>query len=361
MEVRMRLWEVIPFSVMVLMEGCTVGLTIMTKTVMAKGMSQFVFVVYSNALSSIILLPYSLIFRRTQQSFFTFPLLTRFFFLGLTGITIAQIFAFTGLSYSSPILACGMGNLIPAFSFVLAIILRTTKLDWRVTSGQAKIIGTFISISGGTLMILYKGPLVRKTAFSAPFHHLELIPRHFIFSSTPEYWALGGILLAVASLSASVWGIIQVGTVKQYPEPITIAALYTSMGTIQSAIVAFVAERNLSAWKLELNMELLLIFLSTFGALIGNFGSAIRCSVHIWCMHNKGPFYVPMFKPFGIIIASIASVIFFGDSLHYGRFPVRSHDNCGKFCIEKDDMKAGGEGIDSSEQKVPLLQEEEQV
>ena len=87
---------------------------------------------------------------------------------------------------------------------------RTTKLDWRVTSGQAKIIGTFISISGGTLMILYKGPLVRKTAFSAPFHHLELIPRHFIFSSTPEYWALGGILLAVASLSASVWGIIQV-------------------------------------------------------------------------------------------------------------------------------------------------------
>lgn len=356
----MRLWEVIPFSVMVLMEGCTVGLTIMTKTVMAKGMSQFVFVVYSNALSSIILLPYSLIFRRTQQSFFTFPLLTRFFFLGLTGITIAQIFAFTGLSYSSPILACGMGNLIPAFSFVLAIILRTTKLDWRVTSGQAKIIGTFISISGGTLMILYKGPLVRKTAFSAPFHHLELIPRHFIFSSTPEYWALGGILLAVASLSASVWGIIQVGTVKQYPEPITIAALYTSMGTIQSAIVAFVAERNLSAWKLELNMELLLIFLSAI------FGSAIRCSVHIWCMHNKGPFYVPMFKPFGIIIASIASVIFFGDSLHYGSVIGAYIIGIGYYTlmwgqIREDDMKAGGEGIDSSEQKVPLLQEEEQV
>ncbi|XP_034682306.1 WAT1-related protein At1g70260-like [Vitis riparia] len=360
MEVRMRLWEVIPFSVMVLMEGCTVGLTIMTKTVMAKGMSQFVFVVYSNALSSIILLPYSLMFRRTQQSFFTFPLLTRFFFLGLTGITIAQIFAFTGLSYSSPILACGMGNLIPAFSFVLAIILRTTKLDWRVTSGQAKIIGTFISISGGTLMILYKGPLVRKTAFSAPFHHLELIPRHFIFSSTPEYWALGGIVLAVASLSASVWGIIQVGTVKQYPEPITIAALYTSMGTIQSAIVAFVAERNLSAWKLELNMELLLIFLSAI------FGSAIRCSVHIWCMHNKGPFYVPMFKPFGIIIASIASVIFFGDSLHYGSVIGAYIIGIGYYTlmwgqIREDDMKAGCEGIDSSEQKVPLLQEEEQV
>ncbi|KAJ9709055.1 hypothetical protein PVL29_000837 [Vitis rotundifolia] len=253
-----------------------------------------------------------------------------------------------------------MGNLIPAFSFVLAIILRTTKLDWRVTSGQAKIIGTFISISGGTLMILYKGPLVRKTAFSAPFHHLELIPRLFIFSSTPEYWALGGILLSVASLSASVWGIIQVGTVKQYPEPMTIAALYTIMGTIQSAIVAFVAERNLSAWKLELNMELLLIFLSAI------FGSAIRCSVHIWCMHNKGPFYVPMFKPFGIIIASFVSVIFFGDSLHYGSVIGAYIIGIGYYTlmwgqIREDDMKAGGEGMDSSEQKVPLLQEEEQV
>ena len=39
-------------------------------------------------------------------------------------ITIAQNLAFVGLSYSSPIRACGMGNLIPTFSFLLSIILR---------------------------------------------------------------------------------------------------------------------------------------------------------------------------------------------------------------------------------------------
>lgn len=76
MEVRVRIWEVIPVSVMVLMEACTVGLTIMTKTVMAKGMSQFVFVVYSNALSSIILLPYSFFFFRRSNHF----LFSLFFF-----------------------------------------------------------------------------------------------------------------------------------------------------------------------------------------------------------------------------------------------------------------------------------------
>lgn len=147
--------------------------------------------------------------------------------------------------------------------------------------------GTLISITGGTLMILYKGPFVRKTAFSSSYHHLQLIPRLFIFSSTPEYWVLGGLFLVVASLSVSVWSIIQVylkffkvmlwnkwrikinyfifnqvETVKQYPEPMMIAALYSLMGTVQSTAVGLVAERNLSAWKLKLNMELLLILLS---------------------------------------------------------------------------------------------------
>ncbi|OVA03714.1 hypothetical protein BVC80_1431g29 [Macleaya cordata] len=50
---------------MVVMEGCTVGLTIMTKTVMARGMSPYVFVVYSNALSSLILLVSFFIFHRS--------------------------------------------------------------------------------------------------------------------------------------------------------------------------------------------------------------------------------------------------------------------------------------------------------
>lgn len=49
---------------------------------------------------------------------------------------------------------------------------------------------------------------------------------------------------------------------KQYPEPMMIAALYSLMGTVQSTAVGLVAERNLSAWKLKLNMELLLILLS---------------------------------------------------------------------------------------------------
>ena len=69
--------EVVPFMVMVAMEGCTIGLTILAKTAITNGMSPLVFVVYTNALASLLLLPFSFIFRcwDTDSFFFLFFLL----------------------------------------------------------------------------------------------------------------------------------------------------------------------------------------------------------------------------------------------------------------------------------------------
>lgn len=43
-------------------------------------------------------------------------------------ITVSQNLAFLGLSYSSPILVCAMGLMLPTFSFLLSIILRLIYL-----------------------------------------------------------------------------------------------------------------------------------------------------------------------------------------------------------------------------------------
>ena len=61
-----KMWEIIPFMTMFLVEGCTIALTITAKSAMAIGMSQFVFVAYSNALSSVLLLVYCLIYHRDR-------------------------------------------------------------------------------------------------------------------------------------------------------------------------------------------------------------------------------------------------------------------------------------------------------
>lgn len=59
MESKIKTLEVLPFIIMVIMEGCTIGLTILAKTVITNGMSPFVFIVYTNALATIILFPTS--------------------------------------------------------------------------------------------------------------------------------------------------------------------------------------------------------------------------------------------------------------------------------------------------------------
>ncbi|KAK3041759.1 hypothetical protein RJ639_000275 [Escallonia herrerae] len=338
MEVRgILLREVMPCMAMVVMEACTIGLTILASTVMARGMSPFVFVVYTNALASLILFPYSFMYHRDR-------------------IAIAQNLAFVGLSYSSPIVACGMGNLLPSFSFILAILLRTTKIDWRSSSSQAKCIGTLVSVMGAISLTLFKGPAIQ----SAPSHQFRLEPRLFVFSSTHERWILGAILFAAASLTLSIWNIIQVGTIKHYPEVMPALSLYSSVGTIQSALLSVLFERNLSAWRLKLNMELFIIGSTAI------FGSVIRSRVHIWCTSMKGPFYVPSFKPLGIPIASICGCLFFADSFHYGSIMGACITGIGYYTvmwgqIGEDETSKRGRDVEAPEKEVPLLQEATEV
>ncbi|KAK3015571.1 hypothetical protein RJ639_007744 [Escallonia herrerae] len=274
----------------------------------------------------------------------------------LPWIAIAQNLAFVGLSYSSPIVACGMGNLLPSFSFILAILLRTTKIDWRSSSSQAKCIGTLVSVMGAISLTLYKGPAIK----SAPSHQFRLEPRLFVFSSTHEHWILGAILFAAASLTLSIWNIIQVGTIKHYPEVMPALSLYSSVGTIQSALLSVLFERNLSAWRLKLNMELFIIVSTAI------FGSVIRSRVHVWCTSMKGPFYVPSFKPLGIPIASICGCLFFADSFHYGSIVGACITGIGYYTVmwgqirEDETSKSSGD-VEAPEKEVPLLQEATEV
>ncbi|KAE8726085.1 WAT1-related protein [Hibiscus syriacus] len=157
-----------PFTVMVIMEACTIALTILAKTTITGGMSPFFFVVYTNAVGFLLLLPFSFLLHRerTDQSIFTFPLLVRIFLLGLTGIAISENLAFVGLSYSSPIVVCATGLLVPSISFLLSILLRTKKPNLSSSGSQAKLLAPwFQSLERAIVVELYKGPFIRKSFF----------------------------------------------------------------------------------------------------------------------------------------------------------------------------------------------------
>eukprot|EP00268_Persea_americana_P004524 TRINITY_DN11446_c0_g1_i2.p1 TRINITY_DN11446_c0_g1~~TRINITY_DN11446_c0_g1_i2.p1 ORF type:complete len:352 (-),score=63.04 TRINITY_DN11446_c0_g1_i2:466-1521(-) len=348
------LWAALPFAAMVAVECLDVGLTTLSKAAMSRGMSHFIFVLYSNALAALILVPLSS-FQRKKRPPLTLPLLCRFFFLGLTGITIMQNCVFTGISYSSPTLGSAMSNLIPAFTFILAIIFRLEKLDIRSSRSQAKLVGTLVSISGALVVTLYKGPSIWSSSHSLPLHHRQQSPPN---SLKAENWVLGALFLATACLSASIWNIIQAGTVKVYPAEITIVAFNCFFGTVQCAIVSLFAEKDPSAWRLRPDIELISIVYSAV------FGSVVTICTQTWCINKKGPIFVAMFKPLGIAIAAIMGAIFLGDTLHVGSVIGALIIALGFYCVilgqSQEQFNENYKGIDglesSSAQRNPLLE-----
>jgi hypothetical protein len=62
-----------------------------------------------------------------------------------------------------------------------------------------------VSIMGAIVAEFFKGPLIRSSS-----HNLKYTKQLFFFSSTPEFWVFGGILLAAASFSVSIANFIQV-------------------------------------------------------------------------------------------------------------------------------------------------------
>ncbi|KAK6133608.1 hypothetical protein DH2020_032638 [Rehmannia glutinosa] len=264
---------------MVLVEGCIIGLTIMASTAMARGMSPFVFVVYTNALGSIILLPFSFFYHRKDR------------------VTIAQNLAFVGLSYSSPIVACGMANQLPALSFILGIILRTTRFDWKSSA---------------------------------------------------------------SSLTLAFWNIVQVGTLKICPQVMKIVSFYSLFGTIQSAVLALFLERDPNAWRLELNFELLIIVLTAiFGSLIRS-SVQIWCTrlKGPYFVPAFKPFGIPWASTFGCLIfgdtfhygsmmgAFVCGVGYY--TVLWGQ--IKDEE------LQKLDHRANNSSVD---EKVPLLQDQD--
>ncbi|KAF4394741.1 hypothetical protein F8388_015647 [Cannabis sativa] len=208
-----------------------------------------------------------------------------------------------------------MGLTFPSLSFLLSILLRTTKVDWRSRSFQTKVCGTIVSLVGATMVELYKGPLIKNSSSSLHLPMLSAAKKFFIFSTNnPQYWLLGGLLLAAANLCVAFWNTLQAGTAKQYPQVMKVASFYSTIGTLQSALLsALIFETDLNAWKLNLNStELLLIVLTA------SFMGIIRSCVHLWCMRMKGPLYVPMFKPFGVVFATIFGTSLPASTLRYG-------------------------------------------
>ncbi|XP_030468852.1 WAT1-related protein At5g40240-like [Syzygium oleosum] len=300
----------LPFVGMIMVVLAQASNMVVTKMAMSDGTNKYTLAFYCNALSSLVLLPSPFIISRRSGSCtpLTFSVLRKIFLLSLIGFA-SQMCEYVGMDYSSPLLGMAMMNLIPAFTFILAIILRMEKVNWKSTSSQAKLVGTIASILGAFVVTLYKGPPILRS----PSLPSSVQPRHLLFLlSQQSNWILGGFLLVAEAFLISLWYIGQAFVLKDYPVVLNLMFYSVFFSTILSGLLSFIAVRESQSWILKVDIGLIAILYSALVA------GVLRATLCIWCLKKIGPVYISMFKPLGIVFAVGLGFIFLGEMLHLG-------------------------------------------
>ncbi|XP_047339643.1 WAT1-related protein At5g40210-like [Impatiens glandulifera] len=353
MELNMKEW--LPYIGMIINQFIQVGLIVAIKKAGSTGLSKYIFVSYSNALASIVLLPISfLIHRSDSRPAITLSHLCWFFLLGLCGCII-NVTGNAAIQITPASFASAMLNLIPAFTFLLAIIFRMEEINFRRSSTLAKTVGTVVSISAAVVVTLYKGPPLFRN-FS---------PTKFSFQDNGEQYydyLAGGMLLLIDCVASAACTIIMALTLKRYRAELFIVFYYCFFVAILSAMFSLLVEGSHTSWSLLPSLRLLSILYS------GVVGSATQVSISMWCIHQRGPVFVAMFHPLGIIIAAMVDIIFLGDTIYTGSMIGSTFIVIGFYFVmwgKSAERKADEESKmshlgSSSTSKAPLLQNDTQ-
>ncbi|KAK8631499.1 hypothetical protein V6N13_028284 [Hibiscus sabdariffa] len=216
--------------------------------------------------------------------------------------------------------------------------------------------GTIVSVSGALVVAFYKGPRIFSSSTTTT--SLSVLLHQWSLASSESNWVVGGLLLALAYLLFSFFYIIQTQVIQTYKQEFSIALFYSLCGGVIAAPVSFMAESNMSCWRLTPTLVIITVLYS------GVF-SAIGSSVHIWGLHLKGPVYVVIFQPLSVAIAAFMSAVFLGDALHLGSVIGAVILSMGFYAViwgkakeeERIDEDSGSSSLGQlPNNKVPLLQ-----
>ncbi|KAI3445183.1 hypothetical protein Pfo_001848 [Paulownia fortunei] len=299
-----------PYIGMISLQFGYAGMNIITKISLNGGMSHYVLVVYRHAFATAVIAPFAFFFERKAQPKITFPVFMQIFVLGLLGPVIDQNFYYAGLKLTSPTFSCAMSNMLPALTFVMAIIFRMEKVDIKKVIYQAKVVGTIITVAGAMLMTLYKGPLVEMVWSK---HRQSHATGGTTTETSDRDWFIGCILLIIATFAWASLFILQKAALKTYSNhQLSLTSLVCFMGTLQAIAVTFVMEHNTSVWRIGWDMNLLA------AAYAGIVTSSISYYVQGLVMKTKGPVFATAFSPLMMIIVAVMGSFILAEKIYLG-------------------------------------------
>ncbi|XP_071720077.1 WAT1-related protein At5g07050-like [Rutidosis leptorrhynchoides] len=301
-----------PYIAMICLQFGYAGMNIITKVSLNRGMSHYVLVVYRHAFATAAIAPFAIILERNIRPKITLSIFLQMFVLGLLGPVIDQNFYYAGLKFTSPTFSCAMSNMLPAMTFVMAVLCRMEKLNLRTVRSQAKVVGTIFTVAGAMLMTLYKGDVVELfwTKYLHP-HYAETATSTTSDSSDKD-WVTGSILLIIATFAWASFFIVQNVTMRRYTAPLSLTCLVCFIGTLQSIVVTFVMDRKPNVWTIGWDMNLLA------AAYAGIVSSSIAYYVQGLVMEKRGPVFVTAFSPLMMIIVAIMGSFILAEKIYMG-------------------------------------------
>ncbi|KAL3532935.1 hypothetical protein ACH5RR_006456 [Cinchona calisaya] len=292
-----------PIIIMVILQFMYAGVTLSTRASLLQGMNPRIFVVYRQALATLLIAPVAFCkSRRETRCSMGWKNFWLIFLISLIGVTINQNIYFEGLYLASSSMASAMGNLLPAITFVMAYTVGLEKINIQSVRSIAKIIGTIICVTGAVCMVLLKGPKILNKEFQ---------PLQFLFNKGGETWLIGCLFLFASNCCWSIWLILQVPVSNSYPDHLSLTTWMCFMASLQSTIFAVFIEKDLKAWKLQTNLQLGCLLFAAGGSAISFFAQA-------WCISRRGPLFSAMFSPLLTVIVTIFACTFAGEEMYIG-------------------------------------------
>ncbi|KAF6981784.1 hypothetical protein CFC21_000239 [Triticum aestivum] len=304
-----------PYVVAVAIQAIYTGLFVVSKAAFDSGINTNIFIFYRLAAATALLLPIALIdsiCRRSRSTTATpapalsCRLLFKLFLYALLGNTFTLNVYNVSLKQTSATVGSAAINSMPVATFLLAVLLRMEAVKLRSRSGLGKLTGVALCLAGVLVIAFYDGPSIHPLAHNPVFAHKP----NSVSSSAA--WIKGTFLLILACATWSLWIVMQVPLLKEYPNKLMATALQCLFGALQSFLVAMVVERDFTKWKLGLDIGLLAVFYSAF------LGTGALMYLQAWCVEMRGPVFVATWSPLALIFTIFCSSFFLGEAIHLG-------------------------------------------
>ncbi|KAH7849371.1 hypothetical protein Vadar_016888 [Vaccinium darrowii] len=289
-----------PYLGMLLIQLIYAGMALLSKASITKGMNPYVFVVYRQALATLALFPFAFFLESKLPAKLTCKIFFKIFLVS-AGITVSLNTYYLSLNYVTATLLVASANVIPALTFIFAVLFRIERVKIRKRHGLAKVIGSVVALAGAIVYMYVNGPPM----FSASHSQVSN-------PNAKSDCAEGFLIMLVSNVSFALYLVGQDPIVKEYPALLRLTNLQCFCTCIQSAIWAVAMDRKPSTWTVGWGLNLISI------AYCGVVVTAVTYWLRIWVVEKRGPVFVSAFTPMALLLTAIFSAIMWHQTFYWG-------------------------------------------